>query len=312
MNNHPKVSVVVPLYEAERYIERTIDSILSQNFTDFEVIMIDDCPRDQTIDIVQSYRDSRIKMIHNDRNRGIAYSRNRAFQFCKGEYITLLDHDDIATPYRFEKHVDFLDRNMEIDIVGGRTQWIDINDQPLHTPNPVLQDPNDLRAKILFYNVYWNCEVMFRRNVIDGGIRYRDNLLGMEDFCFWIDASLRYSMSNIQELVLQHREVPTSETNKVLHEKEEEKNIVFEKLRAHSLTQSGYSLSNKQMDVINKILKENRQGRCEKEEEDLFEEALCSLIRQAEEMQVAYIDALYELCYSFFQEKTEHEMRAIR
>ena len=120
----PKVSVIMPIYNAEKYISFAIDSILEQSFEDFELIMIDDCGEDGSIDIAKRYDDPRITILKNDGNQGIAYSRNRGMDSAKGEYIALMDDDDVAPNNRFELEVNYLDKHPEIDVIGGGELWI--------------------------------------------------------------------------------------------------------------------------------------------------------------------------------------------
>ena len=309
MEKKPKISVIVPLYNAEAYIERTLNSILNQTYTNYEILLINDCPADKTIEIANTYNDKRIRMIHNVENKGIAFSRNRGIEFSNGEFIALMDHDDLALPERFAKQVAFLEQHQDIDIVGGATQWINTKDQPLMEPTIVSANPKELRAKILFYNVYWNCEVMFRRSVIESGICYHSGCYGMEDFCFWIDASVNFKMSNIPELVLQHREVETSETNRVKRMENEQKTKMFEELRAKSFMQSGYRLSGMHLNILNKILTEDKTGICQSEsEEAVFLDCMKEIIKQASEMQAEYLEELKSLCKEFIKEKTGKEV----
>ena len=120
----PKVSVLIPLYKANNFIAETLDSVLNQKFTDFEIIVVDDCGNDGSLEIVESYRqkDRRIKVLNNDANHGIAYTRNRGLDECAGEYIALLDDDDLMIGERLDKQVRFLDEHTDIGAVAGNAQ----------------------------------------------------------------------------------------------------------------------------------------------------------------------------------------------
>ena len=95
----PKISVIMPVYNAERYIKIAVDSILNQTFKDFELIVIDDKGTDDSIKIVEEISDPRIRILHNEKNCGIAFSRNRGITEAKGEYLALMDDDDYAPDY---------------------------------------------------------------------------------------------------------------------------------------------------------------------------------------------------------------------
>jgi len=91
---NPLVSVIIPAYNAENYIEKAIQSVLEQTYPNFEVIVIDDNSTDRTVDVVREFRDERIKLLVNEQNMGPSYSRNRGIIEAKGEWIALLDSDD--------------------------------------------------------------------------------------------------------------------------------------------------------------------------------------------------------------------------
>ena len=104
-----KVSVLMPVYKTpEKYLREAIESILAQTFTDFEFLILDDCPTDKTCEaIINSYSDSRIKYQKNPENLGISGTRNKLLSMAKGEYIAVMDHDDISMPDRFENRFVF-------------------------------------------------------------------------------------------------------------------------------------------------------------------------------------------------------------
>lgn len=116
--SHPLVSVLMPAYNGEKYIETAVGSVLAQSLTDWELIVIDDCSRDATYEIAQqlSRQDGRIRLYRNARNLGPAQTRNRGLDLCRGEYVALLDCDDVWYPDKLEKQVE-LARREQADIV---------------------------------------------------------------------------------------------------------------------------------------------------------------------------------------------------
>ena len=107
----PKVSVVMPAYNAEKYIREAIDSVLAQTFTDFEFIILDDGSTDATAAIIQSYEDDRIRFCPNERNMGVAATLNRALKLAQGEYIARMDADDVSYKNRLEMQLDFIKKS---------------------------------------------------------------------------------------------------------------------------------------------------------------------------------------------------------
>ncbi len=116
----PQVSVIMPVYNGENYLAEAIESILTQTFTDFELLIIDDASQDRSLEIIQEYerRDARVRSIRLDRNKGVSAARNRGFDAAGGEYIAFMDSDDVSLPTRLEKQLQLLQENPEIGVVG--------------------------------------------------------------------------------------------------------------------------------------------------------------------------------------------------
>nr|WP_302111009.1 glycosyltransferase [uncultured Acetatifactor sp.] len=246
----PKVSVIMPLYNAERFVKKAIDSILQQTYKDFEFIIIDDCGQDSSIDIVSSISDSRIRILSNDRNRGIAFSRNRGLDVCRGEYIALMDDDDLASLDRFEKEVDYLETHMDIDVVGGNYCHIDENDKILHILPEPLRNPRYIKAALLFFDPIGNGTTMFRREfVMKNNIRFQDNCLGMEDYLFWVDCSLHGNITNINELMLYWRQV-NNETKKMITYRKNERAECFKGIQRYAFEKNGFDLLDNEFEIL--------------------------------------------------------------
>lgn len=127
----PTVSVIMGIYNCESTLSDAIDSIISQTFTDWELIMCDDGSTDNTYEIAKKYsvRYRNIKLIKNNKNSGLAYSLNQCLKHVNGKYVARMDADDFCLPERFEKQVKFLDGNLEYQVVGSSVQLFDgIND----------------------------------------------------------------------------------------------------------------------------------------------------------------------------------------
>lgn len=106
----PKLSVLTPVYNAERFLIKAIDSILEQTFTDFEFLIIDDCSNDNSTHIIQSYTDCRIRYYRNEKNLGISASLNKGIELAKSEWIARMDADDISFPNRFLSQLNFIEK----------------------------------------------------------------------------------------------------------------------------------------------------------------------------------------------------------
>ena len=114
----PRVVVLMPVYNAERYIDSAVRSILQQSFQDVQLLIIDDASSDQSLEVVQHFRDSRIRLEQNERNLGLAATLNRGLQLADCEYLVRMDADDRSLPRRLELQVGFMDSCPEIGVSG--------------------------------------------------------------------------------------------------------------------------------------------------------------------------------------------------
>lgn len=174
----PKVSVVMLTYQREKILPQAIDSVLAQTYKNFEFIIINDGSTDNTDDIVKSYKDKRIRYYKNDKNQGIAYSRNKAADLARGEYVMIMDDDDKSLPERMERQVAFLDENENITAVAGQIRGL-----------PRIPDNHDnIAAGLIQYNNFGNANIMYRREFAKThNIRYDENLRVSEDWDFWVN-----------------------------------------------------------------------------------------------------------------------------
>ena len=178
-----KASVIIPLYNAERYISRTLQSVLSQTYKNIEIIIVDDESPDDSVKVCQQFTDPRIKIIHQ-KNRGLAGSRNTGIRNASGEYIAFMDADDIWLPEKLAKHIAHLENNPEVGVSFSRSAFIDENDKPLGIYQITkLRDitPLDILCRSPIGN---GSAAVFKKAVFDD-IKFQDNLYGyVEDYYF--------------------------------------------------------------------------------------------------------------------------------
>lgn len=153
MSNNPLISVVMPLYNAERFLEKSVKSVLNQTFGDFELIIIDDCSKDGSLNIAENLAESneRIRIIKNPQNKGVAETRNNGIREARGKYIALLDSDDIWEETKLEKQIKLLEKE-KAQIAYCSYGFIDENDAPIKKPFIVPE--------------YTNFNKMLKRSVI--------------------------------------------------------------------------------------------------------------------------------------------------
>lgn len=203
-----KVSIVMPTYNAERYLREAVDSILTQTLTDFELLVIDDNSTDKTRAILNSYQDPRIKVIDGP-CRGIAAALNVGLDCAVGTYIARMDADDISMPRRLEKQVRFLDIHPEVGLCGTLAMMFTKNGDYQLFGNKQLEQMGVIDQ--LYDAVVCHPTVMFRRELFQRyDLRYNEDFETAEDQELWSRA-LRYTkFYGIQEMLLRYRVHPRS------------------------------------------------------------------------------------------------------
>ena len=215
---HPLVSVVMPVYNREKLVSRAIESILNQTYKHFEFIIVDDGSTDATPQILQSYaqKDKRIRILSNQQNRGISYSRQKGLDAAKGKYVAIMDSDDYSVPRRLEKSVAFMEDYPDVTAMSGNT--VDFVGDQLPTLVPgedirqlyrVQHDVGFYEVELLLNNVFPNTVSLFRRDFVkEHNIHYDLYFQSAEDYDFWIQiifAGGRFaSLSDILGYVRRH------------------------------------------------------------------------------------------------------------
>ncbi|WP_181459120.1 glycosyltransferase family 2 protein [Herbaspirillum rubrisubalbicans] len=200
----PAISVVIPTYNAARYVEQAVASVLAQDFKDFEVLLIDDGSTDDTASVVARFAsDPRVRLLRNERNMGLIATLHRAYAQCRAPLIARMDSDDICAPDRFGQQVAFLRGHPEIDIVGGAIRFFG-NVVPNVFTFPTSHA--DIHPAMLFYCPLAHPALMFRRELLDRGlIRYDDAFRHAEDYHLWSRLLLQVKAANLSQVVLDYR-----------------------------------------------------------------------------------------------------------
>lgn len=208
----PKVSVLVPLYNTNSsHLKEMIESVLNQIFTDFELILLNDSPDNQELaKIVSSYRDDRIIYKENSRNMGISASRNRLLEIAKGEYLAILDHDDICVPDRLEREVSYLDENPNVGVCSGWLQLMSNNKQ-IKTP----EENDDIKELLMSECAIVHSAAMIRKSVLEeNNICYEEMYSPAEDYMLWIRLLGVTMFYNIQAPMILYRDHADNTSNR--------------------------------------------------------------------------------------------------
>lgn len=212
-----RVTVLLSAYNDERFLGAAIDSILAQTFTDFELLIVDDASTDRSREVVQRYRDPRLRLLVNDRNLGLGASLNRGLATIRSEYVARLDGNDLSFPQRLERQVAFLDAHPEVAVAGAQAMLIDVRGKAkgeLRRPVTEL----GLRWMRIFGSPLIHSSAMFRRAVVCdelGG--YDDRHRFGEDFDLWCRVAKAHAIANLPETLVAYRIDPRSLTGAPRH-----------------------------------------------------------------------------------------------
>lgn len=282
--NSPKVSVIMPSYNKAGYITESINSILSQTWEDFELIIIDDCSTDNSVEVIKTAKDPRIRFYRNSENIGIAANRNKGLELAQGEYIALLDADDLSPDYRLKDEVEYLNQHPEIAVVYGGSQEIGPNGEFKELYVSTFHNPDFIRAKLLIRDVIPNGSCMYRKSFVDNhGIRYEDGYYGMDDYLFWVRCSVKGKITGIPETLLYWRNFEHNTTNQLFNDQRRMEK--YNEIHKIALEQNGFRLNNAELTLYNKVLAEEPYAISNEAELHSFYSIINNLIAQSKKKQ---------------------------
>jgi glycosyltransferase involved in cell wall biosynthesis len=237
MSQTPRVSVLMSVYNSEHFLREAIESILNQTFSDFEFIIINDGSKDESLKIIKSYSDKRIKLVSRE-NKGLTASLNEGLKLAKGEYIARQDSDDISVPTRLEKEVQYLDEHPKTALVGSNYTVMDMDGTKLTTTN-VFTWPADLKLTQITCNQYGHGSIMLRRSILKDVGDYDKSVGFVEDYDLWTRISQVADIANIEEPLYLYRRNTESITRKNLDLQIQQTFAVRDKAFTHFLSNRG-------------------------------------------------------------------------
>ena len=204
--NNPKITVLMPVYNGEKYLAEAIESILNQTYKDFDFLIINDGSTDNSVKIIESYNDPRIRLVKNKKNFGIVYSLNKGIDLAKGEYIARMDVDDVSLPERLEKQVAFVNYNPNIAVIGSYFNLIDKKGYYIGKIKWPIGFENNLFYVLIGNNPVGHPGVMYRKKVVEEIGSYHGKYAPAEDFDLWLRIYLNgYHCENIPEFLTDYR-----------------------------------------------------------------------------------------------------------
>lgn len=208
----PDVTVLMPAYNAERYLREAVDSILYQDLDDFEFLIINDGSTDRTAEILEEYasRDRRVRLLHQD-NHGLVYALNKGLEEARGRYIARMDADDVSMHHRLGMQLAVLERNAGVALVTGGIEIID--PYSVHKANHFtpLKD-RDLRRALWLGNPLYHPSVMFRKDMALQVGGYREDFATAEDYDFYLRIAEIGELVAVPAVILRYRVHPNTIT----------------------------------------------------------------------------------------------------
>ncbi len=231
------ISVVMSNYNTpEEFLRKAIDSILSQTYSSFEFIIIDDCSTDNSLEIIESYSDDRIVIIKNTENMGLTKSLNKGMAIARGEYIARMDADDVSLPERFEKQIEYMENNPQVIVCGSAMELIG-EWQSKYNRNMIYQELPEkdvLQVFLLFgnnMNIPNNVALFRHQELSKHNIKYNEKYIYAQDFRMWVECSKYGECQNLPEVLVQYRiHDKAVSIDKQEQQKECAKNILSEQL----------------------------------------------------------------------------------
>ncbi len=200
----PLVTVLMPVFNGEKFVLDAVNSILQQSFEDFEFLIVDDGSTDSTSKLLNNFNDCRLRVVTNDRNIGLIASLNLGLKEARGRYIARMDADDIAMPERLSIQVNYLQSNPQVAVLGGMADLINVSGirfSSLKYPT----DPVVIRKFLLQECCLIHPTIMFRTDVVRIVGGYSAYAKNVEDYDLWLRLSDSHALANLPDILIKYR-----------------------------------------------------------------------------------------------------------
>lgn len=266
MPDNPKITVFMPMFNAEKFIGEAVDSILNQTFKDFELLIIDDGSNDQSREIVEKYQDSRIRLYVNERNRGLPYTRNRGLELARGKYLAVMDADDISDPYRLAKQWNYMENHPETVVLASGKDLLTEEDN-IHDSYGIKEKlysflfyrtSQQIGINLIFENIISNSTTMIRLSfLMQHKIYYNSQCFVMQDYELWTQIFANGGQFHIlREALVKYRSNQNNITTRTRENVKEKRRMLQRMIQKNYLQMLGYQLDEKWLKLIEECGKE--------------------------------------------------------
>ena len=285
-NTIPLISVIMPVYNTEKYISEAIESILNQTYTNFEFLIFDDASTDKSVQIINSFKDKRIQLITKPQNTGYTNSLNMGLTMAKGEYIARMDSDDISKLNRLETQLNFMENNKDIAVCGS---WFNILGSENIIKHPVYHD--EIKMALLKYCSIGHPTVMIRNSFLKTHqLSYNPQMEPAEDYDLWVRISKTGKLHNLDEILLFYR-LHSNQISNLKSDKQKklsdaiQLNLYNQIIIQTSIVSNPRQLEDKNLEasffvVLNKKLKQLKTLRENNETQNIFNSNLFNIYLQ--------------------------------
>ena len=250
----PLVSVIMPVYNSEKYVSWAIESILQQSYQNFEFIIINDGSTDATVEQIEKFDDQRIRFINHSENSGNYKRRNEGMALSKGKYICVMDADDEALPFRLAVQVGFLEKHQSVLAVGSQFEFIGkgISNKPM--------EYESIKVKLLYNNMFLHPSLLIRKSVITELGGYNEAYCYSSDYDLACQIAMKGEIVNMPDVLMRYR-IHESQISTAKHT---EQRKYADMIRANYLKGIGFLLEDREFELLNCFM--NREEINDKEE----------------------------------------------
>jgi glycosyltransferase involved in cell wall biosynthesis len=208
---NPKITVLMPAYNTGKYIHEAISSVLQQTFTDFELLIINDGSTDNTLAVINTFTDARIRVINQD-NKGVANALNNGLNNARAPYIARFDADDVCYPNRLQVQYDFITAHSDYSIIGSACDYTDVNGEYVFTYQPAAYSNAEIQQ--LDYKIcpFIHSGVFYKKDVVLNAGGYNEHAYTFEDHFLWANILKNEKACNLQQSLIKVRWNPESIT----------------------------------------------------------------------------------------------------
>ncbi len=235
MRNDPKITVLMPAYNAGSYIGEAISSVLKQSFTDFELLIVNDGSTDDTVQIINSFHDQRIVLISQE-NRGIAAALNAGLKVARAPYIARFDADDVCYPNRLKTQYEFITTYPEYSVIGSAADYMDVKGHFIFTYHPTAHLNEEIQQ--LKYTVcpFIHSSVFYKKEIITNNGGYNEHAYTFEDHFLWVNILKHEKACNLSLPLIKVRLNPNSITIDEKWRTRQFRDIKYTTLKKRSIT----------------------------------------------------------------------------